>query len=154
MSKTLEAGSAKQRRILVVDDDPDLVRMVRYILRDAGYSVTYAYTGTAGIQKARTEKPDLVLTDLAMPNVSGLDVIETLHGVPETRDIPILAITGHAAESIGQAAQQLGCTDHVLKPFTAEQLLRRIEQCFDLASETAPHTPLDDPQPSELRLRT
>jgi CheY-like chemotaxis protein len=140
---------------LVIDDDRDMVRIVRYILRDAGYTVIYAYTGADGIRKARTEKPDLVLTDLAMPNVSGLDVVDTLHEGPETRDIPILAITGLTADSIGQAAQQLGCADHVLKPFTAEQLLQRIQRCFDLASENTPDTrPVGASPPGELRLRT
>jgi CheY-like chemotaxis protein len=154
VSKAPEAGSARTRRILVIDDDPDIVRIVRYILRDAGYSVTYAYNGADGIQKARTEKPDLVLTDLAMPNVSGLDVIETLHEGPETRDIPILAVTAHAAENIGQAAHQLGCAGRISKPFTAEQLLDRIQRCFDPAPEETPDTPpVAALQPGELRLR-
>jgi CheY-like chemotaxis protein len=154
VSKAPEAGSARTRRILVIDDDPDIVRILRYMLRDAGYSVIYAYNGADGIQKAKTEKPDLVLTDLAMPNVSGLDVIETLHKDPETRDIPILAVTAHAAENIGQAAHQLGCAGHILKPFTPEQLLHRIQRCFDPAPEDVPDTlPVAPLQPGELRIR-
>ena len=155
VSKVSETASARPRRILVIDDDPDIVRIVRYMLRDAGYSVIYAYNGADGIHKAKTEKPDLVLTDLAMPNVSGLDVIETLHNGPETQDIPILAVTAHAAENIGQAAHQLGCAGRISKPFTAEQLLHRVQRCFDPAPEDTPEDtpPVATPQPGELRLR-
>ncbi len=154
VSKAPAAGPARTRKILVIDDDPDIVRLLRYMLRDAGYSVIYAYNGADGILKARTDKPDLVLTDLAMPNVSGLDVIEALHEGPETRDIPILAVTAHAAENIAQAAHQLGCTGSISKPFTTEQLLRRIQRCFDPVPEASPDTlPVAPPPPGELRLR-
>jgi CheY-like chemotaxis protein len=90
------ASRARGKTILVIDDDPDIVRIIRYMLRDAGCQVSYAYNGADGIQKAKAEKPDLVLTDLSMPNVSGIEVIDALHNDPETQHIPILAVTGHA----------------------------------------------------------
>ena len=149
------ASRARGKTILVIDDDPDIVRIIRYMLRDAGCQVSYAYNGADGIQKAKAEKPDLVLTDLSMPNVSGIEVIDALHNDPETQHIPILAVTGHAWDTIAQVAHQFGCMGCVSKPFTREQLLQQVRRSLDPASRQAPAAPpVAAPSTEVLRLRT
>jgi two-component system, OmpR family, alkaline phosphatase synthesis response regulator PhoP len=150
-----QASATRGKKILVIDDDPEIVRIIRYMLRDAGCQVSYAYNALDGIQKAKTEKPDVVLTDLAMPNVSGIGVIDEIRSHPETQRIPIIIVTAHACESISQVARQRGSIGCVSKPFTAQQLLKQIQQALDPEPQKPPAArPLTAPATGELRLRT
>ncbi|UCG66425.1 MAG: response regulator, partial [Deltaproteobacteria bacterium] len=85
---------AVQIKVLVVDDEPDHVELISKILRDEGYQITKAYDGEVAIESIKLSKPDLVILDLMMPNVSGFEVIEFLKKGDDTKEIPIIVVTG------------------------------------------------------------
>ena len=103
-------------RILIVDDEPDVRFMMRLILEGAGYQVTEARHGVAGLKSVKARQPDLVTTDVMMPMMDGLEFIERLRSDPETAAIPILVVSGNAQLAIA-ANTRLG------KPFDPQALL-------------------------------
>ena len=115
-------------KILVVEDDPDIMRILTQTLSAAGFQVVPAYGGEDAIKKVRTHMPDLVLTDLAMPKVSGVEVIERVKQDPETQQIPVVAVTAHVWDGLAQNAGQVGCDGYLSKPFTAKQLLQEVHK--------------------------
>jgi CheY-like chemotaxis protein len=115
-------------KILVVEDDPDIMRILTQTLSAAGFQVVPAYGGEDAIKKVRTHMPDLVLTDLAMPEVSGVEVIERVKQDPETQQIPVVAVTAHVWDGLAQNAGQVGCDGYLSKPFTAKQLLQEVHK--------------------------
>lgn len=119
-------------RILLVEDAHDLMRLMVRILESAGYTVIQAYGGEDALRKVRTQHPDLVLTDLAMPLMSGVEVIERIKGDPETASIPCVAVTAYMWDQIATAAGRAGCDGFVGKPFNSAKLL----------AEVAKHVPL------------
>jgi CheY-like chemotaxis protein len=90
--------------------------------------VVPAYGGEDAIRKVKAQKPDLVLTDLAMPKVSGVQVIETIKKDPETQHIPVVAVTAHVWDVLAQSAGQVGCDGYVSKPFTTKQLVQEVQK--------------------------
>jgi CheY-like chemotaxis protein len=119
-------------RILVVEDDQDLLRIMTRVLTKAGYDVVEASGGEDALAKIQTEKFDLVLTDLAMPKVSGVTVIEAIRKNPDTRRTPILAVTAHWLDRISQSAEAVGCSGFIAKPFTTEELLYQVKTYLSL----------------------
>jgi len=113
-------------KILVVEDDLDIMRILRHALEGAGYQVISAYGGEDAIRKVKVQKPDLVLTDLAMPKVSGVEVIEVIKTDPETQHIPVIAVTAHTWDGIAQSAGQVGCDGYISKPFSARQIIQEV----------------------------
>jgi len=115
-------------KILVVEDDPDIMRIIMHTLKSAGYQIVPAYGGEDAIRKVSVHKPDLVLTDLSMPKVSGVQVIEQLKSDPETQHIPVVAVTAHVWDAIAQAAGDVGCDGFISKPFGPKQLLVEVQK--------------------------
>lgn len=115
-------------KILVVEDEPDIMRIITHALTASGYQVIHAYGGDDAIRKAKAQMPDLVLTDLAMPKVSGVEVIESIKKDPETQHIPILAVTAHMWDGIAQSAGQVGVSGFISKPFNMKQLLLAVQK--------------------------
>jgi CheY-like chemotaxis protein len=113
-------------RILVVEDDPDIMRILTHALTGAGFTVIAAYGGEDAIRKVALHKPDLVLTDLAMPLVSGVEVIDAIKSDPATQHIPVVAVTAHVWDSIAQAAGQVGCDGYISKPFSTKQIIQEV----------------------------
>jgi two-component system cell cycle response regulator DivK len=113
-------------KILVVEDDPDIVQILVQALTSAGFKVIPAYGGEDAIRKAALHKPDLVLTDLAMPKVSGVEVIEAIKGDPATQHIPVIAVTAHVWDNIAQSAGQVGCDGYISKPFSPKQIIQEV----------------------------
>jgi CheY-like chemotaxis protein len=114
--------------ILVVEDDPDIMRILLHALKAGGYEVIPAYGGEDGIRKAKQQKFDLVLTDLSMPKVSGIELIQELKDNPETREIPVIAVTAHVWETLAQSARQVGVDGYISKPFSTKQLLAEVQK--------------------------
>ena len=116
-----------QARILVIDDDRDMRTLLDQILDSAGYAVDFAPDGKEGVRHFRTEQPDLVLTDLFMPNQEGLETIMQLH--KEFPNVPIVAMSG---KTIGKpllpVAQKLGAVAILEKPFTPDELLSAVSK--------------------------
>lgn len=115
-------------KILVVEDDPDIMRILTHALTAAGYQVVPAYGGEDAIRKVKAQKPDLVLTDLAMPKVSGVEVIESIKRDPDTQQIPVIAVTAHVWDGIAQSAGQVGCDGYISKPFNAKHVVQEVEK--------------------------
>lgn len=85
-------------KILVVEDDPDAGALMKSILELSGFKVVLAVDGVEGIEQARAESPDLIITDLAMPRINGIEMIQKLRATPEFKNTPILAITSYGME--------------------------------------------------------
>ncbi len=112
--------------ILLVEDNDAIRNAFTILLEESGYRVLQAGSGNVAIQTARSELPDLVILDLGLPDVSGLEVARTLRARPETSAIPIVALTGRALEVDEEACMAAGCSGYLTKPIDTEQLLRLI----------------------------
>jgi two-component system alkaline phosphatase synthesis response regulator PhoP len=109
--------------ILVVDDEPEILRLVRDYLEHAGFSVDTATDGPGALRQARTRKPDLVVLDLGLPRLDGLDVTRELR---RTAGVPIIMLTARADESDKLVGLELGADDYVTKPFSPKELVARV----------------------------
>ncbi len=118
------------KRILVIDDYPDNVFLLQDRLEKEGYEVIKAYNGEMGIQKAFEEKPDLILLDVMMPDISGFDVCKKLSTAEETSLIPIIMLTALTEVDDVKTGLQSGAFDFVKKPFNKTELLARISSAI------------------------
>jgi two-component system phosphate regulon response regulator PhoB len=116
---------AKQR-ILIVDDEPDVIELLEFNLRQAGYDVTSAEDGAVALRKAREQPPDLVVLDLMLPEVDGTEVCKQLRRDPSTARVPILMLTAKAGEIDRVLGLELGADDYVTKPFSPRELVLRV----------------------------
>ena len=120
-------GTVNKESILVVDDEEDILELVKYNLSKEGYSVTTVTTGEKAIRIARQDSPDLVVLDLMLPGVDGLEVCKYLKNDPSTNRIPILMLTAKEEESDIVIGLELGADDYVTKPFSPKVLTARIK---------------------------
>jgi DNA-binding response OmpR family regulator len=112
-------------RVLVVEDDPSVRGLLHTLLTGEGYDVSTASDGLAGLVKASTERPDLMLLDLMMPDLGGIRVLEELRADPELADVPVIVVTGKL-ESVPPLRQLLGEDNVFVKPFGVADLLERV----------------------------
>ena len=111
------------KKILVVDDEPKIVEICQDYLKSAGYDVVTAATGTEGLSAARLEKPDLVVLDLMLPEMDGLDVCRNLR---RESDVPIIMLTARVEETDKLIGLELGADDYITKPFSPRELVARV----------------------------
>ncbi len=104
------------KKVLVVEDDTDNRRIVAKVLAMEGYKVIEATDGVQALEKARTEHPDLILMDLALPNMDGWEATRRLKRDPETKEIPVVALTAVAMRGDEEQARAAGCDDYISKP--------------------------------------
>jgi two-component system phosphate regulon response regulator PhoB len=116
-----------QEHILVVDDEDDILELVRYNLAKAGYKVTAVASGEDAIKNARSKLPDLVLLDLMLPGVDGLEVCNTLRRDQRTANIPIVMLTARGDEADIVTGLELGADDYITKPFSPRVMLARVK---------------------------
>ena len=116
-----------ETRILYVEDNEDNVYMLVRRLKRKGYEVIVAADGAKGIEMARTDAPSLILMDLSLPVLDGWEATRQLKAAPETRHIPIIALSAHAMENDRESALAAGCDDYDTKPVEFERLLGKIE---------------------------
>ncbi len=117
-------GDERRQKILIVEDEPDMVLGLRDNFEFEGYEVVTASDGAAGLDKARSEKPDLMILDIMMPKLSGLEVCKTLRG--EGFEKPIIMLTARGQEIDKVVGLELGADDYVTKPFSIRELLARV----------------------------
>lgn len=117
-----------KQKILVVDDEPDAVELAAFNLRAAGYEVATAADGNEALKKARSILPQLIVLDLMLPEVDGLEVCKILRRDPATQAIPILMLTAKAAEIDRVLGLELGADDYVTKPFSVRELVLRVKR--------------------------
>lgn len=115
-----------KKSVLIVEDDPDIVELLQYTLEREGYPVLVAMNGEKGLSEARRRRPGLVLLDLMLPGLSGLEVCRALKSEEGTRDIPVVMITAKSEESDVVLGLECGADDYVPKPFGPRELVARI----------------------------
>jgi phosphate regulon transcriptional regulator PhoB len=114
------------QRILVVDDEPDLLELVRFNLCAAGYEVETAETGAEGVEKARARVPDLLVLDIMLPDLPGTEVCKRLRADADLAGLPILMLTARSEEIDRVVGLELGADDYVTKPFSPRELVLRV----------------------------
>jgi two-component system phosphate regulon response regulator PhoB len=114
-------------KILVVDDEPDALELIQYNLRAAGYDVVTAADGEEALKKARAANPSLVILDVMLPEVDGLEVCKRLRREPTTAAVPIIMLTAKAGEIDRVLGLELGADDYVTKPFSPRELVLRVK---------------------------
>ncbi len=115
-------------KILYVEDNEDNVFMLRRRLAKQGYDIAIAGDGAAGLAAAARDKPDLILMDLSLPVMSGWDAARALKAAPETRAIPIIALSAHALDGEREKALAAGCDEFETKPIDLARLLAKINE--------------------------
>ena len=119
------------KKILVVDDEPKIAEICQDYLKAAGYEVVTAMTGPEGLSAARREKPDLVVLDLMLPEMDGLDVCRTLR---RESDVPIIMLTARVEETDKLIGLEIGADDYITKPFSPRELVARVRVVLRRAS--------------------
>ena len=117
---------AQNKNILVVEDDPDIKELISFNLSNQGHQVFEANNGELGIEKAREKLPDLILLDLMLPGIHGLDVCRIIKADQETKDIPIIMVTAMGQEEDIVKGLETGADDYITKPFSIKVLLARV----------------------------
>ncbi|MEX0843110.1 MAG: response regulator transcription factor [Gemmatimonadota bacterium] len=113
-------------RILVVDDEPDISALVAYHLARESYVVRTANTGAEALEALERERPDLIVLDLMLPGMSGLEVLQALRERPETSEVPVILLTARKEEADRIEGLRLGADDYVAKPFSPQELVLRV----------------------------
>ena len=116
-----------KERILVVDDEEDILELVRFNLAKDGYQVKAVASGEDGLREARASQPDLIVLDLMLPGLDGLEVCKNLKGDPKTKDIPVVMLTATGTEADVVTGLELGADDYVVKPFSPRVLIARVK---------------------------
>ncbi len=118
-------------KVLVVDDMATMRRIIKTLLDQLGFkNVDEAEDGAAALQKLKSGKYDLVITDWNMPNMTGLELVQEIRKDPELKDIPVLMVTAEAKKENVIAAIKAGVNNYIVKPFTAETLKEKLEKIY------------------------
>jgi len=125
---------SNRKKILLIDDEPELVKAVEIRLKSTGYEVSVAYDGRAGIHEAKEIKPDLIILDLLMPIMDGYAVANELKDDPETKHIPIIILTASQREDLRTRCREIGVTSFIMKPFETSDLLMMVKAILKEAS--------------------
>lgn len=115
-------------RILIVEDHEDNRRILRDLLTNVGYELIEAVTGTEGVSMALSERPDLILMDIQLPEIDGYEAARRIKASPALRPVPIIAVTSFALSGDEQKALAAGCAAYVTKPYSPRLLLAKIRE--------------------------
>src|SRR5215470_9604035 len=124
-------------RVLIVDDDPDIQRLVSYNLSQAGFQVTTASSGRTALETVEKHPPDLIILDIMMPDIDGMEVCRTLRQRDDSRRIPIIMLTARGEEIDRVIGFELGADDYVSKPFSPRELVLRAKSILRRTKEPA-----------------
>src|SRR3954470_15502757 len=122
--------------ILVIDDEPDLLELVEFNLKKDGYETIVAKNGQSGLEIAQKIVPDLIILDLMMPGLDGLEVCRELRADARTRQIPMIMLTAKSAEADRIVGLELGADDYVTNPFSPRELVARVRALLRRAITT------------------
>ncbi|MDQ1291089.1 MAG: two-component system, OmpR family, alkaline phosphatase synthesis response regulator PhoP [Nitrospirota bacterium] len=123
-------SNTSAKKVLIVEDEKDILQLVKLYLEKEGYRTVTASTGSEGLAQVRTEKPDLVVLDLMLPEIDGLEICKRLRSAPDTAMLPIIMLTAKAEESDTIIGLELGADDYVTKPFSPKTLVARVKALF------------------------
>lgn len=135
-----------QSKILIVEDEEDVLELVRYNLEKNGYLTDSALTGRKALEKIRSRTPDLILLDLMLPEVDGLEVCRCVKKDAKTADIPVIMLTAKGTEADIVAGLEMGADDYITKPFSPRVLMARVKAVLR-RKETPP-----DPDRAAIRI--
>ena len=124
--------------ILVVEDEEDIRELLKYNLEKEGYQVFGAATGEEGLRAVRDRRPDLILLDLMLPGLDGLEVCRRIRGEAQTQPLPIIMLTAKGEEADIVTGLELGADDYIVKPFSPRVLLARLRAALAAPQPTAP----------------
>jgi two-component system phosphate regulon response regulator PhoB len=134
----IDKAMSTPNRILIVEDEADLAELISYNLRKAGMETEICKDGSSGLRRALESVPDLVVLDLMLPHVSGLQIARQLRTSPKTAQTPILMLTAKAEEVDQVAGLEVGADDYVTKPFSMKVLIARVEALLRRARAGGP----------------
>lgn len=112
--------------ILVAEDERDIRDLITFTLQFAGHTITQASNGEEAVQKVQEVKPDLVMTDVRMPKMTGYEVCATLKGIEEVKHIPVIILSAKGQDEEIEQGKDVGAADYILKPFAPDELQRRV----------------------------
>ena len=115
-------------RVLVAEDEQDILELIRFTLEFNGFEVVTASNGAEAVEKARQTKPDLILLDVRMPKMTGYEACQALKATPDTQGIPVVFLSARGQEADVKHGLTLGATDYILKPFSPEELPGRLRE--------------------------
>jgi two-component system alkaline phosphatase synthesis response regulator PhoP len=118
------------KKILIIEDEKDILELLQLYLKRDGYDVHIAKDGEAGLRKASRERYDLILLDLMLPQLDGLEICRNLRSHPQTSQVPIIMITAKTEESDRIVGLEMGADDYITKPFSPREVLARIKAIF------------------------
>ena len=118
------------KKILIVEDEHDILQLAKLYLEKEGFRTVLAKTGMAGLRQVKLEKPDLIVLDLMLPEIDGIEVCTRLRSAPETARLPIVMLIAKAEESDTIIGLELGIDDYVIKPFSPKTLVARVKALF------------------------
>ena len=139
-------------KILIVEDEPDIVELLMYNLHQAGFKTDAVLNGAAALERVKIEPPDLILLDLLLPEVDGLEICRTLKRDPETASIPIIMLTakGEAIDRI--VGLELGADDYITKPFSPREVMLRVRAVLRRAPNVPRSRPVNQIQIDDLKI--
>lgn len=123
------------KKILVVDDERHIVRLVEVNLQRAGYDIVVAYDGVEALEKVKSDTPDMIVLDVMMPRMDGFEVLQNLQADPSTADIPVIMLTAKAQDADIFKGWQSGVSSYLTKPFNPRELLTFVERIFQSMEE-------------------
>ena len=130
-----------RRRILVVEDDPDQLELIRLSLKTAGFAIGTAANGIDALLKTRSVTPDLIVLDLMLPGLNGFDICESIRQDPATATVPIIMLTGMHGQFGRFAGLEAGASEFLFKPFNPQELIAKVQQLLgpSLAASDTTH---------------
>ena len=135
--ETIAICAALKQKILIVDDEPEAVELVEFNLRQAGFETIRAMDGNEALKKAKSQAPALIVLDVMLPEVDGMEVCKLLRRDPVTANVPIIMLTAKAAEIDRVLALEFGADDYVTKPFSPRELVLRVRKHLQRGASTS-----------------
>jgi len=142
----------EKETILIVDDEADIIELIKYNLKNEGYSILEAQTGELAIKIVNRSQPDLIVLDLMLPGIDGLEVTKYLKRNKATHHIPIVMLTAKGEESDIVTGLELGANDYISKPFSPKILVARIQAILRRRKKVSPDSPDTIKQEGDLRI--
>lgn len=124
-------------KILVVDDEPTIVRLMEFILARQGHEMIVAVNGEEALEKIKSQHPDLVLLDIMMPRIDGYEVAQRLRADPATAALPIIMLSAKAQDEDIRKGVEVGVDEYVTKPFTPDHLVQVVTKYLDRLQKTS-----------------
>lgn len=114
-------------KVLVVDDEPNIVLSLEFLMEQAGFEVVTAEDGEQALARVNDSQPDLLLLDISLPGISGFDVLERLRNEAGTAQLPIIMLTAHGRDVEREKGMALGADDYITKPFSTQSLVEKVK---------------------------